>query len=173
MGIFNGGVFGKAKRAPASTNQPQVRHSSSPQYMPGIEPAGSARQDGFRAPYARSGGEPQDKGPNYVTPNHAAIVTPGFEDCGAPSATLNYSLKSQPDVGGALNYSYDNYELPLQQPAGAFMVARAPFRPLGATPLQMWPVSVPTSVGGLIPGQVISQPLLNPQGPDSGYDIYN
>jgi hypothetical protein len=165
--------FGKAKKAPSSaTNKtPQFRHGSNPQYMSGVEPAGSARQDGFRAPYIRPQGGNPDGNPNFVPSNHPAVVTPGFDDCGG-DYVLSYGLRQQPDVGGALNYAYESYDLPLVQPAGPFMVAKTPFKPFGATPLQMWPVSVPTGAG-LFPGQVISQPLLNPQGPDSGYDIYS
>jgi hypothetical protein len=165
--------FGRARQTASDGINPQFAHGSSPQYMPGQEPAGSARQDGFKAPYAKAAGTPSEGNPIYVPSNHPAVVTDGFDDCGcAPSAQINYGYRTQPDVGGALNYAYENYELPLVQPGGAFMVAKTPFRPLGAAPLQVWPVSVPTGIG-LIPGQVISQPLLNPQGPDTGYDIYN
>lgn len=163
--------FGRAKKAPASaTNKtPHFKHPSSPQYLPGVEPAGSAQRDGFLAPYQRPG---VNQGPAYyVKPNHPAVVTPGFCDEDA-DYVISYGFRQQPDVGGALNYAYETYDLPLVQPAGAFMVAAQPFRPFGATPLQMWPVSVPTG-SGLFPGQVISQPLLNPQGPDSGFDIYS
>lgn len=165
-------VFGRASRTHSSDDKPHFSHPSSPQYMPGVEPAGSARSD-MGAPYVRPGYGPKDGPPNYVPVNHPAVVTPGFDDCGQINeAQLNYGLRPQPDRGGALNYAYENYDLPLVQPAGAFMVARAPFMPFGSMPLQAWPYSVPTGIG-LIPGQVISQPLLNPQGPDSGYDIYN
>lgn len=159
-----GWPFGRAKKAPSSSSgrTPQFTHPSSPQYMPGVEPAGSARQDGFRGQGT----------PNYVRSNHPAIVTPGFEDCGYPDPSLNYGYRPQPDVGGALNYAYENYGLPLQQPAGGFMVARSPTRPFGSTPMQAWQVMVPTGAG-LFPGQVYSQPLLNPQGPENGYDIYS
>lgn len=160
--------FGRAKPAPSTASQ-QFSHASSPQYNNGVEPAGSARADGFRAPYTTPGG--QERGANYVIPDHPAVVTPGFSDCEA-DYTISYGLRAQPDRGGALNYAYESYELPLMQPAGAFMVASNPSRPLGATPLQVWPTAVPTGEG-LIPGQMISQPLLNPQGPDTGYDIYN
>lgn len=171
MGLFNR-PFGRAKSVPSAGSRPQFDHGSNPNFLPGVEPAGSARQDGFEAPYVRPGYN-VDGNPNYVIPNHPAVVTPGFDDCGCnDSAQLNYGFRQQPDVGGALNYAYENYGLPLVQPAGAFMVAKTPFRPFGAAPLQAWQVSVPTGLG-LVPGQVISQPLLNPQGPDSGFDIYN
>lgn len=158
MSMF-GGIFKRANRAPSSDDtRAQFSHPNSPQYTAGITPAGTARQEGFT---------------NYVRPSHPAIVTAGFDDCGCDaSAQLNYGLREQPDVGGALNYAYENYGLPLVQPAGAFQVARHPFHPIGAPSMQVWPVSVPTGAG-LFPGQVISQPLLNPQGPDTGYDIYN
>lgn len=172
MGLFNK-PFGRAKRTGSDNVRPQFTHPSSPQYLPGVEPAGSARQEGFEAPYIRPGYGPVDGNPHYVIPSHPAVVTPGFDDCGCENmAQLNYGLRQQPDVGGALNYAYENYGLPLVQPAGPFMVAQAPFRPFGSAPLQAWQVSMPTGIG-LIPGQVISQPLLNPQGPDSGFDIYN
>jgi hypothetical protein len=152
------GWFGKwSKRVPSSGGNPQFAHPASPQYNKGVEPAGSARQDGFT---------------NYKQPNHPAIVTSGFDDCGMPSASINYGYRSQPDRGGALNYAYENYGLPLENVAGPWMVARSPSKPLGSTPMQQWATMVPTGAG-LFPGQVISQPLLNPQGPDSGFDIYN
>lgn len=166
-------IFGRAKKTASSTKgKPEFTHPSSPQYNFGVEPAGSAKQDGFRAPY-RTPANRNEGAPDYVRPNHPAVVTPGFEDCGDQTFPgLNYGFRDQPDRGGGLNYAYENYGLPLVQPAGAFMVALAPFRPFGATPMQMWPVAVPTGAG-LFPGQMISQPLLNPQGPDTGFDIYN
>lgn len=165
--------FGRATQTYSDGTRPQFDHGSNPNYNYGVEPAGSARQDGFRGPPPLSQNGTAERTPNYVKPNHPAVVTAGFDDCGLhPDATLNYGFRPQPDVGGALNYAYENYDLPLVQPAGPFMVARAPFRPMGSAPLQAWPVSVPTGAG-LFPGQMISQPLLNPQGPDSGYDIYN
>lgn len=173
MAWFGKGLFAKAKRAPSSDpSRPQHAADGSPQYNYGVEPAGSAMADGFRAPYARPG---YNDGPaNYVEPNHPAVVTAGFDDCGCDnSAQLNYGFRAQPDRGGALNYAYENYGLPLVNVAGPFMVARAPFQPIGSPSLQAWQTAPVTSIGGLIPGQVISQPLLNPQGPDSGYDIYN
>lgn len=165
-------IFGRSIGRPSSDSNPQFSHASSPQYNAGVTPGGTAAREGLKAPYVRPG-SPGDGSPNYVPVDHPAVVTEGFDDSGAHlSAQLNYGLRAQPDVGGALNYAYENYGLPLVQPAGPFMVARQPFRPFGSLPLQAWPVAVPTGAG-LIPGQLISQPLLNPQGPDSGYDIYN
>lgn len=166
--------FGRGNKVPsASKAKPEFAHPASPQYNYGVEPAGSAKQDGFRAPYQTPANR-NEGSPNYVRPNHPAVVTSGFEDCGdQPFHGLNYGFRDQPDRGGGLNYAYENYGLPLVQPAGAFMVARQPTRPFGAIPMQAWPAAVPTSLGGLVPGQMISQPLLNPQGPDSGFDIYN
>jgi len=157
MGMFKG-IFAKARKAPS--------HGGNPQYETGVEPAGSARQPGAFQPGSYNGAM------EYVVPNHPAVVTPGFDDCGCDTFALHYSEKRQPDIGGALNFSYDNYGLPLVQPGGAFMVARMPFMPIGSPAMQAWPVSVPTGAG-LFPGQMISQPLLNPQGPNSGYDIYS
>lgn len=154
------GIFAKAKKAPSGQG---------PQFEPGVAPAGESPK---WAPFAN----PVDPvGPTqYVIPNHPAVVTPGFDDCGAhQSAQINYGLRAQPDLGGALNYAYENYGLPLVQPAGAWVVARTPFQPMGSKPLTVYPQATETSIGGLIPGQIISQPLLNPQGPDSGYDIYS
>lgn len=159
-----GGIFKRANKAPSSDgSRRQFAHPNSPQYNPGVEPAGSAARDS----------EKNFQGVGYVQPNHPAVVTAGFDDCGCQNAAqLNYGFRQQPDVGGALNYAFENYGLPLVQPAGPFMVARNPFSPIGAPSMQAWQVSVPTGAG-LFPGQVISQPLLNPQGPDTGYDIYN
>jgi hypothetical protein len=166
------GIFGRAKKVPTTGDgMAQRDHASNPNYLEGVEPAGSARSS-MRDGYWRPQSGVQDRPANYVPANHPAVVTNGFDDCGVPNADIHYSFKTQPDVGGALNYAYDNYALPLRQPGGAFMVARSPFRPFGSIPMQAWQIAVPTGIG-LIPGQIYSQPLINPQGPDTGIDIYS
>jgi hypothetical protein len=107
-----------------------------------------------------------------VQAKHAAVVTTGFDDSDYQAFKLHYSFREQPDRGGALNYAYDTYGLPLNNVAGPFMVARHPWRVFGSQPLQYFPISVPTGIG-TIPGQVISQPLLDPQGYGAGFDIYS
>jgi hypothetical protein len=161
------GIFKKARKVPSANPdmRPEFQANGSPQYFVGVEPAGSAKQSGFRP-------GSYNAGMNFVRPTHPAVVTPGFDDSHCQDWALHYTERQQPDRGGALNFSYDLYGLPLVQPSGAFMTARTPFMPIGSVPMQQWPVSVPTGAG-LFPGQVISQPLLNPQGPSDGYDIYS
>jgi hypothetical protein len=150
MGIFSTLFAGKQQRPnPGGTG---------PQYEPGVRP-----------PVLRPG----QLNPNIrVKSSHKAVVTTGFDDSGATKFALSYGFRQQPDRGGALNYAYENYGLPLYNVAGAFMVARRPPNPFGSVALTYFPVSVPTGIG-TIPGQVISQPLLDPQGPGSGFDIYS
>jgi hypothetical protein len=150
MGIFSTLFKGKQQRPnPGGTG---------PQYEPGVTPP-AMRPGQFNAKI------------NYKS-THPAVVTSGFDDSGATKFKLAYGFRQQPDRGGALNYAYLNYGLPLENVAGAFMVARQPSKPFGSMPLTYFPISVPTGIG-TIPGQVISQPLLNPQGPGSGFDIYS
>ena len=151
MGIFSTLFKGKQTRPnPGGTG---------PQYEPGVKP-----------PVLRPG---QLNTKINVKSSHPAVVTTGFQDGKIPSKFMvSMGFRQQPDRGGALNYAYENYGLPLENVAGAFMVARHPPKPFGSMPLTYFPISVPTGIG-TIPGQVISQPLLNPQGPGSGFDIYS
>lgn len=100
-------------------------------------------------------------------------VTTGFVENEPYEFSLHYGRRAQPDVGGALNYAYENYGLPLVDVCGAFMVAKFPIPPIGSRPMMFYQTSPETSIGGLIPGQLISQPLLNPMDLGSGYDIYD
>jgi hypothetical protein len=136
----------------------KVDHGGNPQYLPGEEPA----------PWPP--GSYNDK---LRFQRHIATVTSGFHDDDVQPFHLAYAFKSQPDVGGALNYAYDLYGLPLNNVCGPWMVAENPTRPLGAAPVAFFHMAPVTSIGGLIPGQVISQPLLGPDNPGSGYDIYS
>jgi hypothetical protein len=101
------------------------------------------------------------------------IITSGFYDNETQSFALHYGYREQPDLGGALNYAFENYGLPLNDVCGPWMVARWPISPIGSRPLAFYQTSPETSIGGLIPGQVISQPLLDPSNMGSGYDIYD
>lgn len=98
------------------------------------------------------------------------VLTDGFNDSEEQQAHLHYTERAQPDLGGALNFSYDLYQLPLVEPAGPWMVARHPTKPLGSFPTAFFQEAVVTSIGGLIPGQFIHQPLLDPNAPGSGFD---
>jgi len=104
---------------------------------------------------------------------HPASVTSGFDESQNQQWQLHYILRAQPDIGGALDFAYANYGLPLQNVCGPWMVARHPTRPLGSQPLAFFQTAPVTSIGGLIPGQIIAQPLLDPDGPGSGFDIYS
>jgi hypothetical protein len=150
MGIFNNLFKGTQTRPNPG--------GSGPQFEPGVRP-----------PVLKPG---QFNTKINVKSTHPAVVTTGFDDTGASKFALSYGFRQQPDRGGALNYAYQNYGLPLYNVAGAFMVARHPSKPFGSMPLTYFPVSVPTGIG-TIPGQVISQPLLDPQGPGAGFDIYS
>ena len=102
-----------------------------------------------------------------------AVVTSGFNDDMEQGWSLHYGLRVQPDIGGALNFAYENYGLPLDNVCGAWMVARNPTMPIGSRPLAFFQNAPITGIGGLIPGQIIAQPLLDPDSPGSGYDIYS
>jgi hypothetical protein len=151
---FFSGLFAGLRTAPNDGVRPQ--------YLPGVAPAGSMTQAGMHNPNLQR--HHHTRGP--------AVVTSGFDDSMEQQFHLSYGLRAQPDVGGALNFAFENYGIPLVQPGGAFMVARHPIPPIGNKPLAFYPQAVPTGLG-LVPGQMISQPLLNPQGPNAGIDIYD
>lgn len=131
-----------------------------PQYNPGVSP-------GFNRNYP--GSLNRD-----INGNSAPLtVTSGFYEDEYHYFTLTYGRREQPDRGGALKYAYENYGLPLNDVCGPFMVASNPSRPIGSPVLNYNNISVPTNVGGLVPGQFISQPLLDPNGNGSGFDIYS
>ncbi len=135
--------------------------------------AGSARNPQYNRGVAPAKPNPGSYNPDIVAQlQHPAVVTSGFHDNEIQNFHLSYGLRQQPDLGGALNYAYENYGLPLEDILGAFMGARHPFRIFGSQPLTYFNQSVPTGIG-TIPGQFIGQPLLNPQGPGAGYDIYS
>ena len=144
-------LFGRRKRLDA--------HGGSPQYLAGEAPA--TRPPGSASELI------------MLAAHGPAVVTEGFHDNAVQPFALHYSFKEQPDLGGALNYSYDLYGLPLDNTCGPWMVATHPTRPLGSAPLAFFHVAPITSIGGLIPGQVISQPLLSPDNPGAGYGIYS
>ena len=97
-------------------------------------------------------------------------ITDGINEDPNQQARLHYTFKPQPDIGGALNYSYDLYQLPLNNVCGPWMVAQHPTKPLGSNPTAFFQEAPVTSIGGLIPGQVVHQPLLDPNSPGSGFD---
>jgi hypothetical protein len=145
------GLFNRTKKI--------ANHPGNPNYFKGVEPGHTPRPPGSRSNmnYARKEG----------------TLSHGFEEDDVSHFTLHYGLRQQPDQGGALNYAYELYGLPLDNVCGSWMVARHPTRPLGSQPLAFFQLAPVTSIGGLVPGQFISQPLLNPDDPGSGFDIYS
>jgi hypothetical protein len=101
--------------------------------------------------------------------NHMAVVTSGFDDNEAHTVTLHYTEHVQPDLGGALNFSYDLLALPLQDIVGPFVAARGGFRTVApaVTYIQQAPA---TSMGGTFVGTFAYQPLLDPSIP-GGFDV--
>lgn len=138
----------------------KVDHGTGPQYLPGEAPA--QLNPGLL-----------NENISYVSHGRPEVVTAGFHDADIQDFHLSYGYRRQPDMGGALDYAYQLYGLPLINHCGPFMVARHPWQPLGSQPVAFFHTAVETSIGGLIPGQVISQPLLDPNNPGSGYDIYS
>ena len=135
-----------------------VMHGGNPQYLPGTGAANDvAVASNIKMKVA----------------SNPAVTTTGFDESDLDTYSLSYGNRSQPDVGGALNYAYENYGLPLNNVCGPYMVATHPTKPIGSQPVQYFQVAPVTSLGGLVPGQVISQPLLNPNDPYSGIDIYS
>lgn len=106
------------------------------------------------------------RAPN-VGPN--AIVTYGFDENEGHTVHLHYTERLQPDVAGALAFSYDLYALPLYNVAGPFMTYRHQFRTVTPAPnyFQQAPI---TGMGGLYAGTFAFQPLLDPNNPN-GFDV--
>jgi hypothetical protein len=134
-------------------------HPGNPQYFASVAPA----------TYPGSNVAMSHKRPK----RSPATVTTGFDDTQYQAWALHYGFRTQPDVGGALNYAYELYGIPIDNVCGPWMVARHPTMPIGSRPMAFFQNAPLTSIGGLIPGQVIAQPLLDPNGPGSGYDVYS
>lgn len=101
--------------------------------------------------------------------HHYAVVTSGFDDNELHTVHLHYTERAQPDLGGALNFSYDLYALPLQDILGPFMGAREQFRTV--TPVTAYFQQAPlTGMGGTFVGTFVFQPLLDPNNPN-GFDM--
>jgi hypothetical protein len=98
-----------------------------------------------------------------------AVVTYGFDDNELHSVHLHYTERAQPDLGGALNYSYDLYALPLQDVVGPFVAAGTYFRTVQQVPA-FFQQAPETGMGGTFTGSFAFQPLLDPNNP-SGFDI--
>lgn len=102
-------------------------------------------------------------------PGHFAVVTAGFDDNELHTVQLHYTERQQPDLGGALNYSYDLYALPLQNVLGPYVGARSEFRTV--TPVTAYFQQAPvTGMGGTFVGTFAFQPLLDPNNPN-GFDV--
>ena len=115
-------------------------------------------------------------GENVVAPKIGRFripeeITSGIDESEPTAYNLHYTQRPQPDRGGALNFSYDLYGLPLNDVCGPWMVARSPTRPFGSFPTAFFQEAAVTNIGGLIPGQLQHQPLLDPNAPGSGYDF--
>src|SRR5271165_3390016 len=140
-----------------------------PQYYE-VHPSDRPAADNFVPQGQSRMGQEGEQHPSLRIPE---VVTSGFYEDEDHQFHLSYGLRPQPDIGGALNYAYENYGLPLNNVAGPWMVARWPLPPIGSRPLGFYQTAPITSIGGLVPGQIISQPLLNPYDMGSGYDIYD
>lgn len=104
-----------------------------------------------------------------TVPAHNAIVTSGFDENEGHTVHLHYTERLQPDLGGALNFSYDLYALPLKNLTGGFMAARGGFRTT-TPPTAFFQQAPVTSLGGTVSGSFAFQPLLDPTNP-AGFDI--
>jgi hypothetical protein len=98
-----------------------------------------------------------------------SVVTTGFDDDPAHTVYLHYTERLQPDLAGALAFSYDLYALPLQDVVGPFVAARHSFR-MATPPMQFFQQAPVTGMGGTFTGNFIYQPLLDPTNPN-GFDI--
>lgn len=103
--------------------------------------------------------------------DHYQIVTDGFDDSEILSMQLHYTERSQPDLGGALNFSYDLLELPVYPVTGPFMVPNPhkTFRTVGPVTAYFQQAPV-TGMGGTFTGGFQFQPLLDPNIP-GGFDV--
>jgi hypothetical protein len=99
-------------------------------------------------------------------PPHIAVVTSGFDDNELHSVHLHYTERQQPDLGGALNYSYDLIALPLTDIVGPF-VANPLINSFRTTtpPTGYFQQAPLTGMGGTFTGQFVFQPLLDPNNP--------
>lgn len=96
--------------------------------------------------------------------HHYAVVTSGFDDNELHTVHLHFTERAQPDVAGALAFSYDLYALPLYNVAGPFMVAESTFRTV--SPVTAYFQQAPaTGMGGTFAGTFAFQPLLDPSNP--------
>lgn len=116
----------------------------------------------------RNGGGKTKGRPAPFTP---VVLTSGFDHNPNDTLVLHYTERAQPDLGGALNYSYDLYALPLGDITGGFTAVARSFRTV--TPASgQWQQAPITAMGGNITGIFHFQPLLDPFSAGNGYDIY-
>lgn len=98
-----------------------------------------------------------------------AVVTTGFDDDPAHTVHLHFSERVQPDLGGALNFSYDLYALPLYNVGGPYMIAKSGFRTV-TPPTAFFQQAPTTGMGGTFVGTFAYQPLLDPSNP-AAFDV--
>jgi hypothetical protein len=111
----------------------------------------------------------QKRGARNPANNLHAVVTTGFDDDPAHTVYLHYTERAQPDLAGALAFSYDLYALPLQDVVGPFVAVSHSFRTV--TPVMQFFQQAPaTGMGGTFTGNFAFQPLLDPSNPN-GFDI--
>jgi hypothetical protein len=104
------------------------------------------------------------------TPPKCAVVTSGFDDNELHTVQLHYTERQQPDLGGALNFSYDLYAIPITDILGPFVGAAGGFRTVAPVTAYFQQAPI-TGMGGTFVGTFAFQPLLDPNNPGNGFDI--
>lgn len=92
-----------------------------------------------------------------------------FDD-GSNSPTqfvLHWTERPQPDLGGALNYSFDTRQEPIKEMLGTAICVWRPFKPIGQSPLIPL-LARPVAGIGVVTGTLVHQPLIDPTGTGPG-----
>ena len=98
------------------------------------------------------------------------MVTSGFDDNELHTVQLHYTEHVQPDLGGALNFSYDLYAIPLTDIVGPYVAAAGGFRTVAPVTAYFQQAPI-TGMGGTFVGTFAFQPLLDPNNPGNGFDV--
>ena len=99
--------------------------------------------------------------------NQVGGLSAGAARISAPGYTNHYGLTAQP-TPGAMAYAYESLALVPYPPSGPSVATRTPIRPTSKPMYVMQSVPL-AGYGGIVAGQMITQPLFNPYGGYSGF----
>ena len=80
---------------------------------------------------------------------------------------MHWTERKQPDLGGALNYSWDAFQRPVKEMLGTSMAPSRMPRPIGQPPME-YQGKRPLTGMGVYTGNIVHQPLTDPSGPAGG-----